>query len=147
MEDDELEQIRARRMAELKAKSGASGSGGISGFPSGLGGGGGSSSKDDDERAQKSQMEEMRRTMLTQILDGEARERLSRIAMVKAEKARAVEDLLIRMAQGGQVRTKITEDRLIELLEQVNEQTKTETKIVYNRRRYDDDDDDDDYGL
>lgn len=55
---------------------------------------------------------------------------VSRIAMVKAEKARAVEDLLIRMAQGGQVRAKITEKQLIELLEQVNQQTKSETKIV-----------------
>lgn len=50
--------------------------------------------------------------------------------MVKADKARAVEDLLIRMAQGGQVRSKITEKQLIELLEQVNQQTKHETKIV-----------------
>lgn len=55
---------------------------------------------------------------------------VSRIAMVKADKARAVEDLLIRMAQGGQVRAKITEKQLIELLEQVNQQTKSETKIV-----------------
>ncbi|KAF9399605.1 hypothetical protein BGX21_005938 [Mortierella sp. AD011] len=140
MEDDELEQIRARRMAELKAQSGGAGSN-MGGFPAGLSGG----KKDDEDKAKKSQMEEMRRTMLVQILDGEARERLSRIAIVKAEKARAVEDLLIRMAQGGQVRSKITEKQLIELLEQVNQQTKSETKIVYNRRHYDSDDDD--YGL
>ncbi|KAG0006359.1 hypothetical protein BGZ80_003091 [Entomortierella chlamydospora] len=140
MEDDELEQIRARRMAELKAQSGGAGSS-MGGFPAGLSGG----KKDDEDKAKKSQMEEMRRTMLVQILDGEARERLSRIAIVKAEKARAVEDLLIRMAQGGQVRSKITEKQLIELLEQVNQQTKSETKIVYNRRHYDSDDDD--YGL
>lgn len=55
---------------------------------------------------------------------------VSRIAIVKPEKARAVEDHLIRMAQGGRVTTQITEDRLIELLEQVNQQTRTETKIV-----------------
>ncbi|KAF9374596.1 hypothetical protein CPB97_012010 [Podila verticillata] len=141
MEDDELEQIRARRMAELRAQSGA-GSSSMAGLPSGMSAG----KKDKEEEAKKSQMEEMRRTMLIQILDGEARERLSRIAIVKADKARAVEDLLIRMAQGGQVRSKITEKQLIELLEQVNQQTKHETKIVYNRRRYDDSDDDD-YGL
>ncbi|KAF9282601.1 Programmed cell death protein 5 [Linnemannia elongata] len=142
MEDDELAQIRARRMAELKGQSGGAPSSGMGGLPAGMGGG----KKDEEEMAKKSQMEEMRRTMLIQILDGEARERLSRIAMVKADKARAVEDLLIRMAQGGQVRAKITEKQLIELLEQVNQQTKSETKIVYNRRRYDDSDDDD-YGL
>ncbi|KAF9947730.1 hypothetical protein BGZ72_010313 [Mortierella alpina] len=141
MEDDELEQIRARRMAELRSQSGGAGSS-MGGLPAGMS----PAKKDDEEKAKKSQMEEMRRTMLIQILDGEARERLSRIAIVKAEKARAVEDLLIRMAQGGQVRSKITEKQLIELLEQVNQQTKSETKIVYNRRRYDDSDDDD-YGL
>ncbi|KAG0267086.1 hypothetical protein BG011_009158 [Mortierella polycephala] len=145
MEDDELEQIRARRMAELRAQSGAAG-GSMGGLPAGMSGGMGGGKKDDEEKAKKSQMEEMRRTMLIQILDNEARERLSRIAIVKAEKARAVEDLLIRMAQGGQVRSKITEKQLIELLEQVNQQSKPETKIVYNRRRYDDSDDDD-YGL
>ncbi|KAG0268261.1 Programmed cell death protein 5 [Actinomortierella ambigua] len=134
MEDDELQQIRARRMAELQAQSGARG-----GAPSG-----GGNSKGDEE-AKKAQMEDMRRNMLIQILDGEARERLSRIAIVKADKARAVEDLLIRMAQGGQVRSKITESQLIELLGQVNQQTENKTKIVYNRRRYDDSDDD--YGL
>lgn len=58
---------------------------------------------------------------------------VSRIAIVKADKARAVEDLLIRMAQGGQVRSKITEKQLIELLEQVNQQTKHETKIVVRK--------------
>ncbi|KAF9148705.1 hypothetical protein BG015_009545 [Linnemannia schmuckeri] len=142
MEDDELAQIRARRMAELRAQSGGAPSSGMGGLPPGMSGG----KKDEEEKAKKSQMEEMRRTMLIQILDGEARERLSRIAMVKADKARAVEGLLIRMAQGGQVRAKITEKQLIELLEQVNQQTKSETKIVYNRRRYDDSDDDD-YGL
>ncbi|KAG0224109.1 hypothetical protein BGW42_005317 [Actinomortierella wolfii] len=136
MEDDELQQIRARRMAELQAQAAARG-----GAPGNSGG----NSKGDEE-GKKAQMEEMRRNMLIQILDGEARERLSRIAMVKADKARAVEDLLLRMAQGGQMRSKVTEDQLIELLEQVNQQTETKTKIVYNRRRYDDSDDDD-YGL
>ncbi|KAF9425733.1 hypothetical protein BGZ76_003093 [Entomortierella beljakovae] len=142
MDDDELAQIRARRMAELRAQSGGGAGNSIGGLPAGMT----PSKKDDEDKAKKSQMEEMRRTMLIQILDGEARERLSRIAMVKADKARAVEDLLLRMAQGGQVRSKITEQQLIELLEQVNQQSKSETKIVYNRRRYDDSDDDD-YGL
>lgn len=36
-------------------------------------------------------MEEMRANMLYQILNNEARERLSRISMVKASKARAIE--------------------------------------------------------
>lgn len=52
--------------------------------------------------------------------------------MVKAEKARAVEDLLIRMAQSNQLRSKITEKQLIDLLGQINQQktSATQTRIV-----------------
>ncbi|ORZ36674.1 PDCD5-related protein [Catenaria anguillulae PL171] len=51
--------------------------------------------------------EEMRKTMLMSILDTEARERLARIAIVKPANARAVEDMVIRMAQTGQLRGKV----------------------------------------
>ncbi|CAG8566115.1 2304_t:CDS:2, partial [Dentiscutata heterogama] len=36
--------------------------------------------------------------------NNEARERLTRISIVKAEKAQTVEDLLIRIAQSGKLR-------------------------------------------
>jgi programmed cell death protein 5 len=39
--------------------------------------------------------------------------------MVKPSKANAIQDLLIRMAQSGQVRQKVTEQQLIGLLDQV----------------------------
>ncbi|RKP22704.1 PDCD5-related protein, partial [Syncephalis pseudoplumigaleata] len=74
-----------------------------------------------------SQAEEMRRTMLSQILNNEARERLARIAMVKPEKARAMEDLLIRMARSGQLRGQVTEKQLVELLENINQQSQSST--------------------
>ncbi|KAJ1974811.1 hypothetical protein H4R35_003439 [Dimargaris xerosporica] len=118
--DDELQAIRARRLAELQKNQG-----------------------------RQWQMEEMREMVLAQILDNDARQRLTRIAMVKADKARGVEDMLIRMAKTGQLRGKVSEQQLIELLEQLSEQTKrSEPKIVFNRRRdYDDDEDDEDYNL
>ncbi|KAF0465375.1 DNA-binding TFAR19-related protein [Gigaspora margarita] len=87
------------------------------------------------------QQEETRQTLLTQILDNEARERLARISIVKAEKARTVEDLLIRMAQSGQLRGKVSESQLIDLLQQINQQQKPEKKIVYNRRKFEEDSD------
>lgn len=56
--------------------------------------------------------------------------------MVKAEKARAVEDLLIRMAQTNQLRNKVTESQLIDLLGQLNEKesSATSTRIVVSVR-------------
>ncbi|KAI8582846.1 hypothetical protein K450DRAFT_225080 [Umbelopsis ramanniana AG] len=139
MDDDELQAIRARRLAELQAQQGAPSGSPRTAAPSGSGSG----NKEDEQ--QKSDMEEMRRTMLVQILDNDARERLARINMVKADKARAVEDLLIRMAQSGQLRSKVSEKQLIDLLGQINQQDSgaSQTKIVYNRRRFDDDSDDD----
>ncbi|RIA80571.1 PDCD5-related protein [Glomus cerebriforme] len=127
MEDSELQAIRQARLRELQAQHA----------------GGGSSKSTEEDSEQKRQIEETRQAMLTQILDNEARERLARISMVKADKARAVEDLLIRMAQTGQLRGKVSESQLIEILEQINQQQKPETKIVYNRRKFDDEDEDD----
>ena len=59
--------------------------------------------------------------MLAQILSPEARERLARIRIVKEDKARGVEEMLIRMAQTGQIRGKVSESALIDILGQVNE--------------------------
>ncbi|KAL1934240.1 hypothetical protein VTP01DRAFT_6422 [Rhizomucor pusillus] len=141
MEDDELQAIRARRMAELQAQAGA-----VPGGASPIAGSSGRPAQGDDDD-KKGQIEEMRRTMhcqLYQILDNSARERLARINMVKADKARAVEDLLIRLAQSNQLRGKVSEQQLIDLLGKINQQepSASQTKIVYNRRRFDDDSDD-----
>ncbi|KAJ3405185.1 hypothetical protein CcCBS67573_g04822 [Chytriomyces confervae] len=138
--DDDLAAIRAKRMAEMRGTGGAGGAN--TALPAGL-----TPSKSGKEDAEKlAQMDEMRRTMLIQLLDNSARERLARISIVKPEKARAVEDLLIRMAQSGQLRGKINENMLIDLLEQLNEQqaAKVESKIKITRRPVADSDDDED---
>ncbi|RXH88848.1 hypothetical protein DVH24_000447 [Malus domestica] len=73
--------------------------------------------------------------MLSQIVSGEARERIARIALVKPEKARGVEDVILRAAQMGQIVEKVSEERLISLLEQINNQTNKQTKVTIPRRR------------
>jgi programmed cell death protein 5 len=84
----------------------------------------------------------MREEMLGQILTNEARVRLSRIAMVKADKARRVEEMIINMARAGQVRSKIDEPQLIHLLEQITGAVEdAKPKITVSRRRFDEDDD------
>ncbi|KAI8996803.1 hypothetical protein BDB01DRAFT_713215 [Pilobolus umbonatus] len=71
MEDDELQAIRARRLAELQNNS-SSPQKASGGFP-----GAGSTSGEDAEK--KGQMEDMRRNMLYQILDNAARERCNKV--------------------------------------------------------------------
>ncbi len=47
------------------------------------------------------------------MLKPEARERLARIALVKPDKARGVEEFIMQQAARGQITEKISEDRLI----------------------------------
>lgn len=62
--------------------------------------------------------------------------------MVKEQRATEVENRLIMLAQSGQLRQKVTEDQLKELLNAVAEK-KEEEKIVVSRRKGWEDDDDD----
>lgn len=84
-----------------------------------------------------------------------ARERLSRLRMVRPDKARASEDALINAAKSGRIKTKLTEEALIQMLEQFSSSEAegvgggAKKKVVIQRRKYgvDDDDDEDDSDL
>ncbi|XP_031486252.2 uncharacterized protein LOC116254809 [Nymphaea colorata] len=120
-DDPELAAIRQRRMQQLMAQHDL-----------------GNQQNPDQQKAQedaKREADERRQLMLSQILSSQARERLARIALVKPEKARGVEDVLLRAAQMGQIAEKVSEERLISLLEQINNQTTRQTKVTIQRRR------------
>ncbi|XP_004539435.1 programmed cell death protein 5 [Maylandia zebra] len=125
MADEELEAIRRQRMAELQAKQG----------------------EGNNQQAEEAKQREtdMRNSILAQVLDQSARARLSNLALVKPEKANAVENYLIQMARFGKLGGKITESGLIEILEKVSQQTEKKTTVTFNRRRVMDSDDEDDY--
>lgn len=63
----------------------------------------------------------------------------------KPEKGQMVENMLLRMAQTGQICTKIGEKELIGLLENVNSQTQSKTSVKFDRRRVALDSDDEDF--
>ncbi|KAI0811205.1 DNA-binding TFAR19-related protein [Irpex lacteus] len=129
MADPELQAIRAARMEQLQQEAGGSGAG------------------DDEAAKQRVAEEEMRRNLLATVLDTAARERLSRIALVSQDRARQIEAILLRMAQTGQLRGRVTEEQLIDLLEKADAaQGKSQPKkgaIVFQRRKaaFDDEDD------
>lgn len=104
--------------------------------------GGGQMTEEQQQQQQEQQQaaEERRQTMLNQILQPSARERLARIGLVKPEKAKGVENMVLQMAQKGQLNEKVSESRLISLLEQVNEHSSSKTKVTIQRRRALDDD-------
>ncbi|XP_065126068.1 programmed cell death protein 5 [Paramisgurnus dabryanus] len=126
MADEELEGIRRQRMAELQQKHGDS------------------SNDQQGQQEAKQRENDMRNTILAQVLDQSARARLSNLALVKPDKAKAVENYLIQMARFGQLGGKITEAGLIEILEKVSQQTEKKTTVKFNRRRVMDSDEEDD---
>jgi DNA-binding TFAR19-related protein (PDSD5 family) len=99
---------------------------------------------DTNARNLRQQEEAARQSILNQILEPEAADRLGRIRLVKESRAADVENRLIMLARSGQLRQKITEDQLKELLGSVAESKKDEEKIVVSRRKggWDDEDDD-----
>ncbi|KAK0749576.1 PDCD5-related protein [Schizothecium vesticola] len=134
MDDAELEKIRQARLEQLKAQGGG-GAGKAS-----PGGGGG------DPGQRQEQEAEARQSILNQILQPEAADRLGRIRLVKESRATEVENRLIMLARSGQLRQKVTEEQLKELLNAVAD-TRAEEKIVVSRRKGWDDDDDDLFDL
>ncbi|XP_029671814.1 programmed cell death protein 5 [Formica exsecta] len=94
-----------------------------------------------EERMQR--MEEMKHTILTQVLDQSARARLNTLCLGKPEKGKMVEEMILNMAQNQQLPGKLGEKQLINLLESLNQQTQRKTTVKFDRRRAALDSDDD----
>jgi programmed cell death protein 5 len=97
MGDDELGEIRKRRMAQLQQQAG--------------------DQQDELERQQR--QKQQIQMVLMQVLEPDARERLNTIKITKPEFAGSVEQQLIALAQSGRLKAKITDSQLKELLRQL----------------------------
>ncbi|CAH3032142.1 programmed cell death protein 5-like [Pocillopora verrucosa] len=125
-EDSELAAIRAKRLEELQGQYG----------------GQNAAQMQQQQDAMKREAE-MKNSLLSQILEQGARARLNSIALVKPEKAKMMESMLIQMARSGQIAGKLSESQLVSLLQEVSERTQKKTTVKFNRKRLDDSDDDD----
>jgi programmed cell death protein 5 len=97
MGDDELAEIRRRRMMEMQQQAAVQ--------------------QDDAERQR--QYDAQIHSVLIQILEPEARERLNAIKLTKPDFARSVEQQLVMLAQSGRIKTKINDEQLKVILKQV----------------------------
>lgn len=135
--DGDLDAIRQQRMMEMMAAQ----EGG--GMP-GMGGGGVTPEAAEAQARQRQAAEEQRQSMLVACMTTDARARLARIALVKPEKARAVENMILGAAQRGALgNEKVSDERLLTMLESINERsgdTRSGPKISWDRRRAFDDD-------
>lgn len=127
MDEKDLNTIRSARLSEIQGDSG------------------GLNKNNNDDK------EELRRSMLSQILDASAAERLSRVRIVKAERADAVEQYIIKLATMGGISRKLSENDIVEILDGLSrgESRQSKSKIVFNRKNNiesdNDDEDDDDF--
>ena len=107
--DDELNEIRRRKMEELSR-----------------------SSNDQQLAEQQRQAQELERAkrqqVLRQILSPEARDRLSNVRLVRPDLAENVENQLIQLANMGRVNRLLTDTDIKDILSKFIE-TKRETKI------------------
>lgn len=97
-EDPELEAIRQRRMAELQQQAAAS------------------QSQEQQQEAAR-QAEQQRQSILRQIMEPEARDRLARVRLANPQMADSVENQVIRLAQSGRLRSMVTDAMLREILQ------------------------------
>ncbi|WP_042706409.1 DNA-binding protein [Methanomicrobium mobile] len=100
MGDDELAELRRRRMAELQRQQMQQGA-------------------MEEEMQRQKQAEAQLHLILMQILEPEARERLNTIKLTKPEFAKAVEQQLVMLAQSGQLRERLTDEQLKVILKKL----------------------------
>ncbi|KAK5114664.1 hypothetical protein LTR62_002237 [Meristemomyces frigidus] len=131
MGDSDLDAIRQARRQELQSQQG--------------GGGGGQQGGGGQKEEQKQREAEVRASILSQILEPAAADRLGRIRLVNAPRAEDVESRLIMLARTGQLRGRVSEMQLKDILGAVSEQQQEAEKVTVQRRKggWDDDDLDD----
>ena len=100
MVDDELAEIRRRKMQELQRNQM-------------------DQQAMEEEMARQKQAEAQIHMILMQILEPEARERLNTIKLTKPEFAQAVEQQLVMLAQSGRIRDRISDEQLKTILRQL----------------------------
>ena len=101
--DDELEELRKKRLRELQQQQEAA----IT------------QEEIEQQEGQKKAIEEQRKAILRAILTTEARERLGNIKVARPDVAEAIENQLIILASSGKLKNKINDQQLRELLSQI----------------------------
>ncbi|KAK7592826.1 hypothetical protein V9T40_007578 [Parthenolecanium corni] len=123
MGDNSLDELRSKRMAQMQEEYKAAG--------------GSMQDKAAADEQQRAAANDMKNSILSQVLTQAARARLNTLLIGKPEKGRMVENLILQMAQTQQIMSKLNEEELIGLLEKVNQQfdNRKKTTVKFDRRR------------
>jgi programmed cell death protein 5 len=108
MSDDELDEIRQRKIAAMREEA----------------------VQDEARQQQIAEAQAQKEAILRQILTPEARQRLTNIKMVKPQFAEQIEMQLIQLASAGRLRDRVTDEQLKSLLLQLQGQER-ERKVSF----------------
>jgi len=111
-----------------------------------MAGGGGPTNQQQAAQQQEkaAQEKKMREDLLTKLVAPDARERLANITLVKPDKGKQLEDMIINMGRQGRLQQQLDDKGLKAMLEQISEHSGgSQPKITIDRRRFADDDDSD----
>ena len=97
MVDDELAELRRRRLEQMQRQAMEQ-------------------QAMEEELARQQQVDSQIRTVLMEILEPEARERLNTIKLTRPDFARGVEQQLVMLAQSGRIRQRISDEQLKTIL-------------------------------
>ena len=111
MGDDEIAELRRRRMEQLQRQAAEQ-------------------QLMDEELERRRRQDSQINLILMQILEPEAKERLSNIKITRPDFAKAIEQQLVMLAQSGRLKQRVTDAQLKELLKQL-----TPAKKDFNIRR------------
>jgi len=111
MGDDEIAELRRRRMEQLQRQAAEQ-------------------QLMDEELERRHRQDSQINLILMQILEPEAKERLSNIKITRPDFAKAIEQQLVMLAQSGRLKQRVTDAQLKELLKQL-----TPAKKDFNIRR------------
>ena len=106
MADEELEELRRRRLSALKRQA--------------------SGGRTKDTQAEE-QMEQQKQALLRSILSPEARQRLANLKMIKPEFTSQLELQIIQLAQGGRVPIPMSDEQLKKILIQLQSRKRDTT--------------------
>jgi programmed cell death protein 5 len=101
--DEELERLKAQRMAELQARQ---------------------QQQSTEQQRVAAEAEAQKQSLMRRLLTPEARQRLANIKLVRPEFSQQLELELVQLAQTGKVTLPITDDQLKRLLAQIEGQQK-----------------------
>jgi programmed cell death protein 5 len=104
MSDDQLDQIRKRKMLSMQQRS-----------------------NDEQRQSQEQQIEAQKNSLLAKILAPDARQRLNNLKMVKPEFAEQIEMQLIEMAQTGKLPIPLSDIQLKGILIQLQSRKREPT--------------------